>query len=93
MEKYTKIFINKMLFILNGARVLKRIFIIDRIEGDIIVAESEDETMIDIPESLVDGSFKEGDILVETDGRYKADEELTKKRTEEINRKFKDLWN
>ena len=57
-------------------------FIIDRIESGFVVAETEDETMVNIPENLIKGDFKEGDILIKEDEFFKVDSDLTKKRKE-----------
>lgn len=47
-------------------------FIIDRIESGFVVAETEDETMVNIPENLIKGDFKEGDILIKEDEFFKV---------------------
>lgn len=67
-------------------------FIIDRIESGFVVAETEDETMVNIPENLIKGDFKEGDILIEEDEFFKVDSDLTKKRKEEIDHMLKNMW-
>ena len=67
-------------------------FIIDRIESGFVVAETEDETMVNIPENLIKGDFKEGDILIKEDEFFKVDSDLTKKRKEEIDYLLKNMW-
>ena len=67
-------------------------FIIDRIESGFVVAETEDETMVNIPENLIKGDFKEGDILIKKDEFFKVDSDLTKKRKEEIDHMLKNMW-
>ncbi|ALP91730.1 MULTISPECIES: DUF3006 domain-containing protein [Clostridium] len=67
-------------------------FIIDRIESGFVVAETEDETMVNIPENLIKGDFKEGDILIKEDEFFKVDSDLTKKRKEEIDHMLKNMW-
>ncbi|APF22339.1 MULTISPECIES: DUF3006 domain-containing protein [Clostridium] len=67
-------------------------FIIDRIESGFVVAETEDETMVNIPENLIKGDFKEGDILIKEDEFFKVDSDLTKKRKEEIDYMLKNMW-
>lgn len=67
-------------------------FIIDRIEGDFVVAETCDEVMVNIPENLIKGEFKEGDILIQYDEFFRVDSDLTKKRKEEIDCMMKDMW-
>ena len=67
-------------------------FIIDRIESGFVVAETEDETMVNIPENLIKGDFKERDILIKEDEFFKVDSDLTKKRKEEIDHMLKNMW-
>ena len=67
-------------------------FIIDRIESGFVVAETEDETMVNIPENFIKGDFKEGDILIKEDEFFKVDSDLTKKRKEEIDHMLKNMW-
>ena len=67
-------------------------FIIDRIESGFVVAETEDETMVNIPENVIKGDFKEGDILIKEDEFFKVDSDLTKKRKEEIDHMLKNMW-
>ncbi|WP_294377524.1 DUF3006 domain-containing protein [uncultured Clostridium sp.] len=67
-------------------------FIIDRIEGDFVVVEAEDEKMVNILKDNIVGSFKEGDVLEREGDFFKVNSELTKKRKEEIERMTKDMW-
>ena len=67
-------------------------FIIDRIESGFVVAETEDETMVNIPENLIKGDFKEGDILIKEDEFFKVDRDLNTKRKEEIDYMLKNMW-
>ena len=71
---------------------MNRSFIIDRIEGDFAVIESNDGTMVNIPKNKIIGDFKEGDILVQNLEFFKVDSELTKKRKEEIEQMMKSMW-
>lgn len=71
---------------------MSKSFIIDRIESGFVVAETEDETMVNIPENLIKGDFKEGDILIKKDEFFKVDSDLTKKRKEEIDHMLKNMW-
>ena len=67
-------------------------FIIDRIEGDFVVVEAEDEKMLTNSKANIVGSFKEGDVLEREGDFFKVNSELTKKRKEEIERMTKDMW-
>ena len=48
--------------------------------------------MVNIPENLIKGDFKEGDILIKEDEFFKVDSDLTKKRKEEIDHMLKNMW-
>ena len=67
-------------------------FIIDRIEGDFVVVEAEDEKMVNILKDNIVCNFKEGDVLEREGDFFKVNSELTKKRKEEIERMTKDMW-
>lgn len=67
-------------------------FIIDRIESGFVVAETCDEIMVNIPDNLIKGEFKEGDILIQDKEFFSVDSNLTKRRKEEINCIIKDMW-
>jgi len=66
--------------------------IIDRFEGDYAVCEKEDRTMVDISLVNVPSEAKEGDVLSITNGVVTIDVEKTKKRSREIEKLTKDLW-
>ena len=71
---------------------MKNNFIIDRIEGNFIVAEGYNGTIINIPDDKVIGKFKEGDVLVKDGQFFRVDNALTEKRKEEIASIMKDMW-
>lgn len=53
--------------------------IIDRIEGNTAVIEDGGKHFnVDI--SLFDGEFREGDVIIKADGRYRADKTETESR-------------
>jgi hypothetical protein len=64
---------------------------VDRIENEIVIVETETGYM-KIPLSEFDGNVREGDIIVNINGRYKADKEMTEKRRKEISEKLSKLW-
>lgn len=70
----------------------ERTYIIDRIEGDYIVCETYDSSMIDIRCDKIHGSFKEGDVLLEEEGFFKVSEELTEERRKNIENIMKNIW-
>lgn len=66
--------------------------IVDRIENGIAVCETEEQGMISLPLERCSGPVKEGDVLVESDGVYRADPEQTEKLREEVRRLSKKLF-
>lgn len=52
-------------------------FVVDRIEKDTAVCEKEDGSMINIKVSLLPEDVKEGDAVVEKNGVYVIDREMT----------------
>ena len=67
-------------------------FIIDRIEGNFVVAEANDGTMVNIPNNKLIGDFKEGDVLIKECQFFRVNNELTKKRKEEMANMMKNMW-
>lgn len=57
--------------------------IIDRIEGSNAVIE-DGESFFEVDISLFDGEFREGDVIIKTDGRYRADREATSSRRKKL---------
>jgi len=66
--------------------------IVDRIEGDYIVCEVDGKEMLNIPKSAVDGTVREGDVLVCEKGTYKKDDHLTSERAKRISELTADFW-
>ena len=67
--------------------------VIDRFEGNYVVCEKEDRTMLDIAKDKIPDIAKEGDVLIISDNSIiidKVETELRKKQIEELT---KDLWN
>ena len=54
--------------------------IIDRIEGEFAVCETEDGEKRDLPASLLADGAREGDVLDERDGGYRINFEETERR-------------
>lgn len=64
--------------------------IVDRIEGDFLVVELENEQMIDIPREKL-RQAKEGDAIIINGDTISIDKQETKKREERIKNLFDDL--
>lgn len=59
-----------------------KIYYIDRIEGNVIVCQSEEGSMLEISADLLSDA-KEGDCIVYDGSTYTIDSERTEKRKEE----------
>lgn len=67
-------------------------YIVDRIEGEHVILEAYDGFIKEVKSEKIQGSFKEGDVLL-IDGEYfKVSEELTKERRKKIEDILKDMW-
>ncbi|MGN0604651.1 MAG: DUF3006 domain-containing protein [Oscillospiraceae bacterium] len=65
--------------------------IVDRIEGKTVVIE-DGERHFNADISLFDGDIREGDVIIEKDGRYFSDSNATEKRREDIIKLQDSLW-
>ena len=71
----------------------KKKFIVDRIEGNSIVLEDENQGIILIDINLFDTKPSEGDVVVEIDDNsFKVNEDATKERKSNINALMKGMW-
>lgn len=66
--------------------------IIDRFEGEFAVIEWEDQSKSEIPRKLVPERAQEGDVIIQSKGKYRIDYYETQKRKEEIEKLCRDLW-
>ncbi|GIM28792.1 hypothetical protein CPJCM30710_14580 [Clostridium polyendosporum] len=69
-----------------------KIYIVDRLEGNVVVCEAEDGKMKNISLEVVKGNPKEGDVLVLRNSTYQIDIEMTLKRKKEIKDLMKGMW-
>ena len=67
--------------------------IIDRFEGNYVICEKEDRTMINIAKDKIPNIAKEGDVLIIIDSSIIIDKEETATRKKQIEELTKDLWN
>lgn len=66
--------------------------IIDRIEGELAVVET-DEGFVDVPLSSIRGRARDGAVLVsQENGSYAVQEDLTEQRADEAQRRFESLF-
>lgn len=66
--------------------------IIDRLEGDIAVIETDEDIFMEIPRKDLPQNAKEGDIIIKVDDEYLVDYESTKKRRQRIIEMQNSLW-
>lgn len=72
--------------------MIKGSYIIDRIEGDYAILESYDGFIKEVKSDKIQGSFKEGDVLLIEGESFKVSDELTKERRKKIENIMKDMW-
>ena len=67
-------------------------YIVDRIEGSIIVVEDQDGNIVNLNKKKVNGQIKEGDSLREENKKFFIDIEKTKDREIKIEKLMKGMW-
>lgn len=67
-------------------------WIVDRIEGELVVLERPDRTHEHLPITAFSTPVKEGDVVVFRQGSYAADPERTRERRERILKLQKKLF-
>ena len=67
-------------------------WIVDRLEGEYAVCEKEDGSFSPVSLSLFDGPVREGDCVIQRQGRFQVDEDATKARREQMKRQFSHLF-
>ncbi len=67
-------------------------YIVDRIEGSIIVIEDQDGNIINLNKNQVNGPIKEGDCLKKENEKFFLDTEKTKERKIKIENLMKGMW-
>jgi hypothetical protein len=65
--------------------------ILERFEGDWAVIEKDGKVMMNVLRENVIGA-SEGDVLVYRHGLYFVDQDATKERRNDVNKKFNNLW-
>ena len=68
-----------------------KIYMTDRIENGIAVCQSEKGERIEIPTEIVRG-INEGDVIVEENGEFRIDKQLTDERRKKIIELQNNLW-
>ena len=66
--------------------------IIDRFEGNYVVCEKEDKTMMDILKTKVPFEAKEGDVLILHNNMFTIDIDETEKRHRKVEKLTEGLW-
>lgn len=67
-------------------------FIVDRIEGEKIIIESQSGEIIIITKDDTRGTIKESDVLVKEDNKFVVNYEETEKRKVNIKNLMKGMW-
>lgn len=66
--------------------------IVDRIEGDIAVCESENDEFLHIPLAQIESGLQEGDLLLFENGLYRIDQAATQARKAHMQAKLRGLF-
>ena len=66
--------------------------VIDRFEGDYVVCERDDRTMLNINKNKLPAEAKEGDVLIVDDDAISIDLMETSKRKEQANQLMEKLF-
>lgn len=69
-----------------------RKFIVDRIEGNIVVCEDDNLNIIEVRIDSILGDVKEGDVITADSDRYMVNKEETAKRKKQIEELMKGMW-
>lgn len=69
-----------------------RKFIVDRIEGNIVVCEDDNLNIIEMRIDSILGDVKEGDVITADRDRYMVNKEETAKRKKQIEELMKGMW-
>lgn len=67
-------------------------YIIDRVDGNYVIVQSENKEMHEISLEDIKGDFKEGDILVKINGYFEIDKASTLARRKQIDDIMRDMW-
>lgn len=67
-------------------------FIVDKIEGNLVLIEDSLENIIEVNIKLIEGQVKEGDCLTKVGEYYKIDKNKTYKRKKNIEDLTKGMW-
>ena len=67
-------------------------FIVDRIEGNIVVCEDNNSNIIHVHIDNILGVVKEGDVLTVDNDKYMVNKEETEKRKKHIQELMKGMW-
>lgn len=67
-------------------------YIVDRIEGTIVVCELEDKSIKNERLELFPSNIKPGDVVYQVNGRYEINLDATKQRKEHIQQLMNELW-
>ncbi|GLB32998.1 hypothetical protein LAD12857_49210 [Lacrimispora amygdalina] len=66
-------------------------YIIDRIEQDVVICEEESGSKIKLSLQEIPKDAREGDVLLNTNGAFRIDEEETKRRRQKMREKLNRL--
>ena len=71
---------------------MKKYIVVDRIEGEAVICEREDEQFITLDRTLLPADVAEGDCLLQIEGVWMLDKEETERRLEEVQQYLKCIF-
>lgn len=71
---------------------MKKLFIVDRIEGEFVILETYEGEMINQKRDKIEGNVKEGDCLIKKNNYFIIDKKATEDRKKEMKKKVKGMW-
>lgn len=70
----------------------REMFIIDRLEDELVVLEDNYGDIRTIDKSLIEGETKEGNVVINENGLFKVDIKATIDRKNKVNALMKGMW-
>ena len=71
---------------------MRKVYIIDRFEGEYAVCEDEGLNFVDIKKDMLPSDAKEGDVIIQNGDLFTIDLDEVSRRRERIQRKMAKLW-
>lgn len=67
-------------------------YIIDRIENNIVIVYDENKNKIELDIGIIDGNYRDGAVIINKNNRWSVDEDETTKRTIDLKNRLNNLF-